>query len=176
MVVNNTRRKINKKTSCKNKSLKKTDKVKGVCVLHKNTNNITGTIHLIEKSTGVVINYNILGLSDGEHGFHIHNYGDLTDGCLSACSHYNPLHKKHGGLHSTERHLGDLGNITSKNKISKGSLLAKSISLNKKHPIVGRMLIIHEDKDDLGRGHDEESTKTGNAGKRLACGVIGLCS
>ena len=176
MAIITTRRKNKKHNSCKNKTLKKKYITKGVCVLHQNRNNITGTIHLIEKPTGVLMQYNIAGLRDGDHGFHIHNYGDLTDGCHSACSHYNPLHKKHGGLNSTERHLGDLGNITSKNKISKGSLLAKSVSLNKKHPIVGRMLIIHEDKDDLGRGDDAESSKTGNAGKRLACGVIGLCS
>ena len=175
-MVNISIRRKNKKKSCKNKTIKKRDNCNGVCVLHKNDNNINGSIHLFEKTNGVFIKYNIEGLSDGEHGFHIHTYGDLTDGCNSACAHYNPLHKKHGGLHSKERHLGDLGNITSKNKISKGSLLAKNVSLTKKHPIIGRMLIIHKDKDDLGRGHDEESSKTGNAGKRLACGVIGLCS
>ena len=40
--------------------------------------------------------------------------------------------------------------------------------------IVGRMIIVHQDRDDLGLGGDEESLKTGNAGKRVACGVIGL--
>ena len=43
-----------------------------------------------------------------------------------------------------------------------------------KYCITGRMIIIHEDEDDLGKGGDEESLKTGNAGKRLTCGVIGL--
>ena len=115
-------------------------------------------------------------MTDGLHGFHIHEYGDLSDGCNSACSHFNPFNKNHGGLHSKERHEGDLGNIESKNNISKGELFAKGLSLtrNKKLSILGRMFIVHDKEDDLGLGGDEESLKTGNAGARLACGVIGL--
>ena len=51
---------------------------------------------------------NIYGLQDGLHGFHIHEFGDLSDGCNTACSHFNPFNKKHGGLHSKERHASDL--------------------------------------------------------------------
>ena len=122
------------------------------------------------------INYNIVGLSDGEHGFHIHEYGDLTDGCVSACAHFNPYDKNHGGLDSKERHLGDLGNIISSNGVAKGNITTDSISLimGKIDCVVGRMIIVHQDRDDLGLGGDEESLKTGNAGKRVACGVIGL--
>ena len=67
------------------------------------------------------IDYEIKGLTDGKHGFHIHEYGDLTDGCASACAHFNPYKKEHGCLYSKERHLGDLGNVVSKNKLSKGT-------------------------------------------------------
>lgn len=172
-----TRKKNKNKSLCKNKTLKRNNKVRGICVLHRNENNVSGTIHLSEERNGVRIKYNITGLSDGKHGFHIHEYGDLTDGCTSACSHFNPFNKPHGGLHSKERHLGDLGNIISKNNVSKGSIFAEKITLesSKKTSVVGRMIIVHEDEDDLGQGGDLESTKTGNAGKRLACGVIGRC-
>tara|TARA_B100001093_G_C26600032_1_gene915443 strand:+ start:198 stop:854 length:657 start_codon:yes stop_codon:yes gene_type:complete len=123
------------------------------------------------------ITYQVEGLTDGKHGFHIHEYGDLSEGCKSACAHFNPLHKHHGSLNSKERHAGDLGNIASKNNMAKGTIIAKDISLrDNKFNIVGRMVIIHQDEDDLGRGkgdQKEESLKTGNAGKRITCGVIG---
>jgi superoxide dismutase, Cu-Zn family len=152
-------------------------KCSAIAVLAPNKHGVEGTIKIKEERNGVKINYNIVGLSDGKHGFHIHQYGDLTDGCTSACSHFNPFNNSHGGLHSEERHLGDLGNIASKNNISKGNMFLKSASLDacNKTSILGRMIIVHEDPDDLGKGGDVESTKTGNAGKRLACGVIGRC-
>ena len=57
------------------------------------------------------------------------------------------------------------------------SITVNNLSCNpkSKYSIVGRMIIIHEDPDDLGKGDNEESKKTGNAGKRLACGIIGIC-
>ena len=45
------------------------------------------------------------------HGFHVHELGDLTQGCVSLGDHYNPFNKTHGSLTSTVRHAGDLGNI-----------------------------------------------------------------
>ena len=147
-----------------------------VAVMAPNDNGVTGVVHFEDTGNGVLIKYNITGLSDGEHGFHIHEYGDLTDGCQSACAHFNPFNKTHGGLDSEERHEGDLGNIISKSGVAKGSLLAETLSLDPQSItfIVGRMIIVHKDRDDLGLGGDAESLKTGNAGKRMACGVIGF--
>jgi Cu-Zn family superoxide dismutase len=48
---------------------------------------------------------------NSKHGMHIHEYGDLTDGCVSAGAHYNPHGLPHGGPSSERRHLGDLGNL-----------------------------------------------------------------
>jgi Cu-Zn family superoxide dismutase len=151
---------------------------KAVSVLSENDNKITGKIFFSEKKSKLKINYEIYGLTNGKHGFHIHEYGDLTDGCKSACSHFNPFRKQHGGPNTDNRHAGDLGNIISKNGLAKGVLVDKILSLDfKNHAcIIGRMIIIHEDEDDLGLGGNEESFKTGNAGERVACGVIGICS
>ena len=162
-------------------SSKKINKVKGISILHHNKNNIEGIIIFEElDEERVKVKYDVKGLTDGKHGFHIHEYGDLSDGCMSACSHFNPFNKNHGGLKSKERHSGDLGNIVSKNKISKGELIAGGLSLSrKKTNILGRMIIIHDKEDDLGKGVGElreESLKTGNAGSRVACGVIGIAS
>lgn len=147
-----------------------------VAVLAPNTNGVSGVVYFTDTGEGVKIEYDIKGLSDGEHGFHIHEYGDLTDGCESACAHFNPFNKKHGGLDSEERHEGDLGNIVSDGGSAKGVIFAKTLSLQPTEitSILGRMIIVHEDRDDLGLGDNEESLKTGNAGKRVGCGVIGL--
>jgi Cu-Zn family superoxide dismutase len=149
-----------------------------VAVLVENKNSVTGTVSFSESSNKLKIDYEIHGLTDGKHGFHIHEYGDLTDGCKSACSHFNPFGKKHGGPNSKERHAGDLGNITSQDGIAKGVMFDKVLSLNPKNLtcIIGRMIILHKDEDDLGLGDDDESLKTGNAGERVACGVIGIRS
>ena len=158
------------------KKKKKTNILKAICVLHKNKHNIDGIVKFTQLPKTLKIEYEINKLSDGLHGFHVHNYGDLTDECKNACSHFNPYNKNHGSNNSTVRHLGDLGNIFSKNKKAEGVVYNNSISLciKKKNCIIGRSIIVHQGKDDLGLGSDLESLKTGNAGKRLACGVIGL--
>lgn len=149
---------------------------KGVCVLAPNESGIEGIINIIEVKNGLKIKYDISGLTDGLHGFHIHQYGDLSEGCKSGCSHFNPFNETHGGLHSKHRHAGDLGNISSKNNRAIGKLFVDKLCLvsNEKLSVLGRMMIVHAKEDDLGKGNNEESLKTGNAGARLACGVIGL--
>ena len=64
----------------------------------------------------------------------------------------------------------------SKNKIATGSFYDENLKITPGHlhSIVGRSIIIHDKEDDLGLGDDQESLKTGNAGSRLACGVIGI--
>ena len=117
-------------------------------------------------------------MTPGLHGFHIHEAGNLEEGCKSCCSHFNPLNKEHGGpweINGKNRHLGDLGNIKADKKgNSKCIIYDKYLQLRgSKYNIIGRSIIIHEDEDDLGRGNNPESKKTGNAGARIGCGVIG---
>lgn len=143
-------------------------------------NNVRGIVYFQEtdEPNKLKISYEIYGLSDGKHGFHVHQYGDLTEGCKSACSHFNPIGMVHGGRHTKIRHAGDLGNIESVKGIAKGTMTAHDLALRgEKYNILGRMIIVHKDEDDLGKGTGAikaESLKTGNAGKRLTCGVIGL--
>ena len=147
----------------------------GVAVLQPDGSNVRGVVRFIDERGGLRISYRVIGLTDGEHGFHIHEYGDLTDGCKSACAHFNPDGMTHGGLDTAVRHFGDLGNITSSKSVAEGELFLPNGRLDtSRYGILGRMIIVHADRDDLGMGGDEESLKTGNAGKRLACGVIGL--
>jgi Cu-Zn family superoxide dismutase len=99
----------------------------------------------------------------------------LSDKCTSMCAHFNPFNKTHGGPNSKVRHVGDLGNIKTNAKgEAKYSFCDSVIKLRgTKSNIIGRGLIIHEDEDDCGKGGNAESLKTGNAGKRISCAVIG---
>ena len=67
---------------------------------------------------------------------------------------FQPRNKEHGGLDSKIRHLGDLGNISSEKGVSKGRISTDTLSLvmGKTNCIVGRMIIVHADRDDLGKG------------------------
>ena len=147
------------------------------CISIIDMNNIKGIVKFKSYNNKCTINYKIKNLSNGKHGFHVNKHEDLSQGCTSGCEHFNPDNHEHGGPHSKIRHAGDLGNIISSNKESFGSITVNNLSCNPKSKcsIVGRMIIIHEDPDDLGKGDNEESKKTGNAGKRLACGIIGIC-
>lgn len=171
---NKTRRK-----NIRSKKDKNYTSIKCVAVLQPDKsipgNNVNGSVIFSQNKKSLTIDYEIYNLNDGEHGFHIHKCGDLTQSCKSACDHFNPYNNDHGGLTTHNSHAGDLGNITSNNKIAKGTIRTDKITLHHgKTNIIGRMIIVHEDRDDLGRGDNEESLKTGNAGSRLACGVIGI--
>lgn len=95
---------------------------------------------------------------------------------MSAGPHFNPAGKEHGGPTYEVRHAGDLGNITADDSgVAKIDIVDKQISLSGNLSILGRTVVVHADEDDLGDGGHELSKTTGNAGARLACGVIGIC-
>jgi Cu-Zn family superoxide dismutase len=139
---------------------------------------IKGTVVFTEdiKNNCVVIDIDLVGLKkNAQHGFHVHESGDLTNHCDSMCAHFNPFGKTHGCPGSKQRHVGDLGNLhTDANGCAKYRMKDDVIKLRgSKANILGRGLIIHADPDDCGLGGDEASLKTGNSGKRIACAIIG---
>ncbi|KAK6732803.1 hypothetical protein RB195_016901 [Necator americanus] len=154
--------------------------MRGVAILNGNET-VSGMVWITQRQIRdhVTIEGMITGLKpNSKHGFHIHEFGDLTNGCASAGSHYNPFGKNHGGPKDSDRHIGDLGSITADaNGVANFLTYDNKVTLHGKHSVVGRAFVVHELDDDLGRGSGskkEESLKTGNAGARLACGVIGI--
>ncbi|XP_011165046.1 superoxide dismutase [Cu-Zn] 2 [Solenopsis invicta] len=149
--------------------------VKAVCVLQGEP--VRGTLYFEQPagSNEVRVTGQVSGLQPGKHGFHIHEFGDNTNGCTSAGAHFNPLKKDHGGPSDQVRHVGDLGNVDAGNDgIANVNITDKMIQLCGPHSVIGRTLVVHADPDDLGKTTHELSKTTGNAGARLACGVIGI--
>ncbi|TDL23266.1 hypothetical protein BD410DRAFT_787592 [Rickenella mellea] len=150
---------------------------KAVAVV-KGESKVTGTVTFSQSSKlgPVTISGDLKGLDpNAKRGFHIHTLGDATNGCLSSGAHFNPFGKTHGAPTDDERHAGDFGNIESNGfGEAKFSFKDEEISLNGPLSIIGRTVVVHAGTDDLGKGGNEESLKTGNAGGRAACGVIGL--
>ena len=117
----------------------------------------------------------ISGLTPGKHGFHIHEFGDMSNGCLSVGAHFNPHGMQHGAPGDAIRHAGGLGNIEAGNDtLAYVNITDDQIPLTGLNSIIGRAVVVHADEDDLGNGGDEESKKTGNAGVPVACCVIGI--
>lgn len=148
---------------------------KAVAVL-KGTSSVEGVVTLLQEDDGPTkVNVKITGLAPGKHGFHLHEFGDTTNGCLSTGPHFNPEGKTHGAPEDSTRHAGDLGNVVAGDDgVVEVELSDSQIPLSGPNSVVGRAFVIHEAEDDLGKGGHELSSTTGNAGGRLACGVVGL--
>jgi len=139
---------------------------------------VTGTVTFEQtsESADTTITYDISGNdANAERGMHIHQYGDNTNGCTSAGPHFNPFSTTHGAPSDKERHVGDLGNFkTDGQGGAKGSISDSFIKLIGEQSVLGRTIVVHAGTDDLGKSDHPESKKTGNAGARPACGVIGI--
>ena len=144
---------------------------KAVCVLHPTQGNkVHGVVTFTRTDSGIKIVADVEGLTEGKHGFHIHQYGDCSnpDG-TSAGGHFNPDNKKHGAPTDTERHVGDLGNLVAgPDGRAHYERVDNVITFSGEHNIIGRGIIVHAGEDDL------KSQPTGAAGARVACGVIGI--
>jgi Cu-Zn family superoxide dismutase len=115
------------------------------------------------------IHADINGLpSNRQFGFHVHEKGDCSDGGMGAGGHFNPQGKSHGRYDSTERHMGDLPNLSSNGEgVAVYSFTTDQLTVAPgPHSVVNRAIVIHESADDY------KSQPAGNSGKRIACGVI----
>ena len=126
-------------------------------------------------NTGVLFDLNLYDLHHHTKckliGFHVHEKGNLEKGCETLGPHYNPTGALHGNLNDPRVHYGDLGNIiVNKDGTCKQKVVSTMLNIQE---LLGRSLVVHSKTDDLGKGGDAESLKTGNSGGRICCGVIG---
>ena len=133
-------------------------------------NTARGTVSFVQAADGLEVTADIEGLSpNAKHAIHVHQYGDVTgkDGKKTG-GHYNPAGHDHSLPGNEKRHAGDLGNLQA-DADGKAHYEVKvtNASLTGMHPVLGRGVIIHAKEDDGGQ-------PTGNAGARIAQGVIGI--
>ena len=144
-----------------------------VAVLHATASGkeARGEVKFTKVEGGIRVSAKIHGLTPGEHGFHIHEFGDISksDG-MGTGGHFNPAKMDHGARDASPRHVGDLGNIkASENGYVEVDFVDSTLSFAGPHSILGRGLIVHEKPDDF-------KQPTGNAGGRVAQGVIGVAA
>ncbi len=135
-----------------------------------NGGRVNGKVWFAQTENGVLVSGEISGLVPGSaHGFHIHEFGDITSGVgMSLGGHFNPMKMLHGLPGAAQMHSGDLGNITANETgIAIIDALFEGVSIAGPNSILGRGIVVHEKADDGGQ-------PTGNAGGRIAFGVIGL--
>ena len=134
-------------------------------------NKVTGKVTFSEADDGkVTVTAALEGLTPGQqHAMHVHEFGDCSapDG-TSAGGHFNPEGLDHGLPATEKRHAGDFGNVTA-DAAGKAnfSLVVDNLTVSKWNGVAGRAVIVHAKADDGGQ-------PTGNAGGRVACGVIGI--
>jgi Cu-Zn family superoxide dismutase len=144
---------------------------KAIAVLHPTQgNHVEGTVTFTKAGNEMKIVADVSGLTPGKHGFHIHEYGDCSspDG-KAAGGHFNPTNNPHAGHDAAQRHEGDMGNLEADASGKAHLELTDSMMMmSGEKSIIGRGVIVHEKEDDL------KSQPVGNAGGRVACGVIGI--
>jgi len=131
-----------------------------------------GTVTIIETMAGVLLNVKLKGLPPGVHGFHVHETGKCEGDFSSAGGIYNPLGAKHGFLNDEGPMVGDLNNlIVGAGGEVEVELVSPFVTLNTAaeeslFDADGSALVIFE------RADDHQSEPEGNAGQRIACGIV----
>ena len=154
----------------------------GIAVFDKNCTkgSVSGTIKLHQCSPFQCTQFDLnlrVEKPNSIHALHIHEYGNLSQGCKKVGGHFNPYDRNHGTylLPDRERHVGDLiNNVESDSQgLIELTFCDDLVMLYGSDSVFGRTLVIHSGEDDLGLGGDEESLITGNAKGRMGCAIIG---
>ena len=129
-----------------------------------------GTVKFVQLADGSVqVTADLSGVPQGVHGFHIHEKGDCGNNAMNSGGHFNPTGMIHGAPDAVSHHAGDFGNVTADaNGEVHIRFTTHSISLTAgdvTNPI-GHAVVLHASPDDL------VSQPAGNAGARIACGVV----
>lgn len=144
-----------------------------IAVMHPTQGHETrGIIRFHQDDRGIVtVRGQIEGLHpNAQHAMHVHEFGDCSKpDATSAGGHYNPEGHPHGLPGDEVRHAGDFGNIQAdeQGKATFDFTVDNITIAGHRNPIIGRAMIIHAKPDDGGQ-------PVGNAGDRIACGVIGV--
>ena len=132
---------------------------------------LVGTVVLMDTPHGLLLRGSLTGLPPGTHAIHFHEIGVCEPPFKSSGGHFNPSKKEHGILDAAGPHAGDLPNLViPKNGKLDFELFAMDLTLAPGTNTVldddGTALVIHAKADDY------KSQPAGDAGDRIACGVI----
>lgn len=129
----------------------------------------SGTVTFGQLADGAVfVTVDLMGVPPGVHGFHVHDKGDCGDNGNAAGGHFNPATTAHGAPSADPHHAGDFGNVTA-NAAGRvhTDFTTRSITVEAgPNSVVGHAVILHANPDDL------VTQPTGNAGARIACGIV----
>lgn len=141
----------------------------------KSGSSVSGVVRFTETladgATAVRVSVDARNVPPGVHGFHVHEFGDCSaPDATSAGGHFNPTNHPHGAPNEAASHAGDFGNVLANdNRRVDTTYLMRGVTLGEgTTSIVGKAIVIHANPDDL------VTQPTGDAGGRIACGVIRL--